>query len=69
MYTYLNGLQIARLADRYKFEFSDSNRMSKTQLSKEMLKKASMNMDDTAALKMKNAFAEDQKCAVNWLTG
>ncbi len=32
VYTYLNGLEIARLSDRYKFDFSKSNRLSKAEI-------------------------------------
>ena len=63
VYTYLNGLQIARLADRYEFEFSDSNKLSKDQISKAASKKASINMDDTAVARLKREFVEDQKMA------
>jgi hypothetical protein len=58
--THLNALEIKRLTDRYTFEFSNSIKLSKTDIMKaESKRKASGGMDDTMANRLKETFAQD----------
>lgn len=58
--TYLNSLQIKRLSDRYHFEYSNSCKLSKTDITKaEAKKKANRGIDDSMASRLKSVFMED----------
>lgn len=66
--TYLNSLQIKRLSDRYHFEYSNSCKLSKTDITKaEAKKKANRGIDDSMASRLKSVFMEDQKAAIGFI--
>ena len=66
--THLNALEIKRLTDRYTFEFSNSIKLSKTEITKaESKKKANRGMDDTMANRLKETFMVDQQAATAFI--
>jgi len=51
--TYLNSLEIKRLTDRYDFDYSNSTKLTKVEITKlEAKKKANKHMDDNMANKL-----------------
>ena len=68
--TYLNSLEIKRLTDRYDFDYSNSTKLSKVEITKlEAKKKANKHMDDNMANKLQATFKEDQSAAMNFFKG